>query len=550
MLKLPKAFALRIGLLLFIFVITFQHSFSQGQSRLLGWLSNHVDSLKSSATPKLILEFKDTIDKYCLNYPIQRIADDIFLLVEVARELRIDSVELWGLEQGAEFLKGQQKYYECLEYALRMEKLSTKPKYKRYRQKALCLQFNVFNSLGLDELSDQIVEKLKRDSSGLNPLSKMWLAMDLGKSYYEQGRFDQFQSTYFNAIEEFKYDEELQEHAGFMYYSMAYLYIGKKRYQEALASIDSGNYYYGDRYQGLVPLFRHNIYCVYYSALGDTANFHRHRHLAKPLINSIVNPEQMDFLEAKCYYVATGKFSKLYDTFIALRQRIIAKGSLPLYFSMCNDMIDIAEQEEEHAIVTNIEASLLSFENLDPRTLESDSGHLNENSESSMSMALMLLAWITFLLLFVIGFTYFMIRRRGATYRAEQTIKNIESNQQVVSINRINAVLKDPKVLCDPNLNLVSLADKLSTNRSTLSYSINIAQKGNFKLFIAEKRINRFCELAVKSKLENYKVEVLAEMVGYRSRATFSKHFKHFKGVSPGEYLRDQRANAKFFSAR
>ncbi len=91
----------------------------------------------------------------------------------------------------------------------------------------------------------------------------------------------------------------------------------------------------------------------------------------------------------------------------------------------------------------------------------------------------------------------------------------------------------------DPELNLSSLAEKLSIHPHELSRIINIALKKNFNDFINEYRIR---DVASKMQDPAYTRITLLGMAydaGFNSKATFIRAFKQSTGKSPAEYKRE-----------
>ena len=88
----------------------------------------------------------------------------------------------------------------------------------------------------------------------------------------------------------------------------------------------------------------------------------------------------------------------------------------------------------------------------------------------------------------------------------------------------------------NPDMSIVTLADLLQTNRTTLSRLFQEqGYKGGYKEFINRRRIADFLELMGKHPQMNMQ-DAFFE-AGYRSRMTALRNFKEYMGMGPSEYF-------------
>ncbi len=105
-------------------------------------------------------------------------------------------------------------------------------------------------------------------------------------------------------------------------------------------------------------------------------------------------------------------------------------------------------------------------------------------------------------------------------------------------MDRVQKAFEEEKVYKNPDLTLQMLADKLNTNRTTLSTVLKFQYKMTFKEYLAHCRI----EKAKQYMLENPDevMESIADRCGFGGGSNFSHKFKDEVGVSPKAWLQAQ----------
>lgn len=96
----------------------------------------------------------------------------------------------------------------------------------------------------------------------------------------------------------------------------------------------------------------------------------------------------------------------------------------------------------------------------------------------------------------------------------------------------------DDKLYLDPSVSLVSLAEKLHTNRTYLSNSIHACRKQNFSDFINSLRINYFMELVRREPEINVKEAAMRS--GYNNLQSFYRHFSDIMDMTPKTWMSKQ----------
>ena len=94
----------------------------------------------------------------------------------------------------------------------------------------------------------------------------------------------------------------------------------------------------------------------------------------------------------------------------------------------------------------------------------------------------------------------------------------------------------DEKLFLDPMVSLVSLADKLRTNRTYLSNTIHSCCNKNFSDYINTLRIRYACEL-MKEEGSDINIKEIAMRSGYNHMQSFYRNFATIMEMTPKEWI-------------
>lgn len=111
---------------------------------------------------------------------------------------------------------------------------------------------------------------------------------------------------------------------------------------------------------------------------------------------------------------------------------------------------------------------------------------------------------------------------------------SVTADQQQVLLSKLKELMVTEKPFLKSDFCLPDLADQLKTSVHTLSQVINDGLKKSFFEMTAEYRIEEARRL-LKEK-PNFKVEEIAESVGYNSKSSFNTAFKKITGQTPSEW--------------
>lgn len=103
-------------------------------------------------------------------------------------------------------------------------------------------------------------------------------------------------------------------------------------------------------------------------------------------------------------------------------------------------------------------------------------------------------------------------------------------------IGKLDKIIDQPSIICDPKMNLNLLARKLNSNPKYISSIINDHYKVNFKTFLNEHKIQHAAKLLKKVEYSHYTIEAIGNEAGFSNKTTFNNAFKRYLGQTPSEY--------------
>jgi AraC-like DNA-binding protein len=96
--------------------------------------------------------------------------------------------------------------------------------------------------------------------------------------------------------------------------------------------------------------------------------------------------------------------------------------------------------------------------------------------------------------------------------------------------------LESEKPYVSSDFSMHDLCNKLNVSRRKISYVLNEILEKNFYGVVNEYRIREAQELMNHDHINQMKIEVLGEMVGFQSKSSFNACFKKVTGMTPSEY--------------
>lgn len=101
---------------------------------------------------------------------------------------------------------------------------------------------------------------------------------------------------------------------------------------------------------------------------------------------------------------------------------------------------------------------------------------------------------------------------------------------------KLQTLMEKEKLFTNPELNLETLAKKLSVSKNTLSQYIRDYLKTNFFDYINRLRIEEMKRLLLDPEKKYMTLVALAKEAGFNAKSTFSRIFKQFTGMTPSAF--------------
>lgn len=103
-------------------------------------------------------------------------------------------------------------------------------------------------------------------------------------------------------------------------------------------------------------------------------------------------------------------------------------------------------------------------------------------------------------------------------------------------VRQLNNGFKVEKWHLDPELNLKTLSQKSNIPTHCISQTINQKFEKNFFDYVNSYRVKSLKQKLLEPKYQHFKLEELAYMCGFNSKAAFQRAFKKHVGMTPTEY--------------
>ena len=209
------------------------------------------------------------------------------------------------------------------------------------------------------------------------------------------------------------------------------------------------------------------------------------------------------------------------------------------------------ENEERKA---NLNKNLLK--RYDLNTLEEELTHAKSQIENQKNKTIILR--IAFAIVLIFFFLFYISNRQRNKKKFENLIAEInavvkndkEEIKQKESILKIEdkeirrlleqlALFEKNKEFLDKEINLLTLAKKLNTNTAYLSKVINTYKEKSFNTYLTDLRLVVIMErLNNEKRFRAYKIESIADEMGFKNVNTFTRAFKRKTGITPSYFVK------------
>ncbi|MFZ4400636.1 MAG: helix-turn-helix domain-containing protein [Bacteroidales bacterium] len=157
---------------------------------------------------------------------------------------------------------------------------------------------------------------------------------------------------------------------------------------------------------------------------------------------------------------------------------------------------------------------------------------------------------IGLLILVILIWTYIVLQKRKLKTANKQIVKStsklIRLEEELSQSNamhrsdklfmKLEKLMKEEKAYIDSGITLSILSNKLDTNQTYLSQLINKYYGVNFNDYINEQRIKELLKYLNDDNYKKYKIDYLAEIVGFKVSSTFYNAFKKYTGLTPSAF--------------
>lgn len=166
------------------------------------------------------------------------------------------------------------------------------------------------------------------------------------------------------------------------------------------------------------------------------------------------------------------------------------------------------------------------------------------------------------LLLFICSIIYYKTREKHTKKKFQELLKKVtilEEKKKKIASKKEKILDDKAKIILDKiidfeknehylsvNCSLGFMAEKLGTNTSYLSKTINKYKGKSYTAYINELRIDAaLIKLKNNKTLQSYNMTAIAETFGYKRQETFSKAFKAHTGIYPSQFLKNLTKNSQ-----
>lgn len=162
----------------------------------------------------------------------------------------------------------------------------------------------------------------------------------------------------------------------------------------------------------------------------------------------------------------------------------------------------------------------------------------------------LLIAFVFIAITLVVYYRLYSNLKKTRFQLAARTIEKIKPNIESESKNKLKDEVEqdllakfkleviDKKAFLETNISLISIAERLDTNRTYISKIINSVYGMNFNDYINKLRIKEACNIICNNTNPNFTIDHLYCEVGFVGKSTFYTAFKKYTGVTPAVFFK------------
>ncbi len=342
---------------------------------------------------------------------------------------------------------------------------------------------------------------------------------------------------------------------------------------------------------GLIKCSAENLSWLYYPFLMNKAiiQYQRAQYdecmlLSKQLRDITLNGDNQDLHLTSIFYLGKASYKlNRYQESLAYLEKTLA-------FTKASDDVDINEKELHEFLalgynkIGNSEKAAFHFERYSVLEKKQSAEDLRINNEThklidiaplhteidtlgkklssqSKNKKWLFITAIVSLALFICSIVYYKVKekRTKATFQEllkkvatlEEKKKKIASKKEKILDNKAKVILdkiadfEKNEYYLSVECSLSFMAEKLETNTSYLSKTINTYKGKSYTTYITELRIDAaLIKLKNSKTLQSYNMTAIAAAFGFKRQETFSKAFKAHTGIYPSQFIKNLTKNS------
>ncbi len=138
---------------------------------------------------------------------------------------------------------------------------------------------------------------------------------------------------------------------------------------------------------------------------------------------------------------------------------------------------------------------------------------------------------------FIFVFLFHIFKRSSIPWNGKYQNNALPNKEKDELANRLEKVMKEQQPYLDASLSLKQLAQLVVASENELSQLLNIHFGVGFYGFINDYRLSHAEKLLRGPEAAQYKIEGIARMSGFKSKATFYRVFKKKHGLTPRAFM-------------
>ena len=129
----------------------------------------------------------------------------------------------------------------------------------------------------------------------------------------------------------------------------------------------------------------------------------------------------------------------------------------------------------------------------------------------------------------------------SAVAKEKSKLKRLSAEQLSNLSAQLYSLMENDKLFLENDLNLPTVAEKLGISIHETSFLINETTEDNFYTFINKYRVEEAKKLLISSKIKELNILGIAFASGFNAKTTFNITFRKIVGISPSQYIKEQK---------